>query len=96
MRPIVIVPACTRDFGEHPYHAAQHKYVDAVTLGADCASLILPSSGESLDLETIFGTIDGIMNSGNVSALRQFQRGRGLRESGVMDNATLGALGITC
>ena len=61
MRPIVIVPACTRDFGEHPYHAAQHKYVDAVTLGADCASLILPSSGESLDLETIFGTIDGIM-----------------------------------
>lgn len=43
-----------------------------------------------------FGTIDGIMNSGTASALRQFQRGRGLRESGVMDNATLGALGITC
>ena len=67
MRPIVIVAACTRDFGEHPYHAAQHKYVDAVTLGADCASLILPSSGESLDLETIFGTIDGIMLTGSAS-----------------------------
>ena len=67
MRPIVIVPACTRDFGEHPYHAAQHKYVDAVTLGADCASLILPSLGASLDLETLFGTIDGIMLTGSAS-----------------------------
>ena len=67
MRPIVIVPACTRDFGEHPYHAAQHKYVDAVTLGADCASLILPSLGASLDLDTLFGTIDGIMLTGSAS-----------------------------
>jgi putative glutamine amidotransferase len=46
MRPIVIVPACTRDFGEHPYHAAQHKYVDAIVLGADCAPMILPSLGK--------------------------------------------------
>lgn len=67
MRPIVIVPACTRDFGEHPYHAAQHKYVDAVVLGADCAPFILPSLGASLDLETVFGLIDGIMLTGSAS-----------------------------
>jgi putative glutamine amidotransferase len=67
MRPIVIVPACTRDFGEHPYHAAQHKYVDAVVLGADCAPLILPSLGATLDLETVFGLIDGIMLTGSAS-----------------------------
>jgi len=67
MRPIVIVPACTRDFGEHPYHAAQHKYVDAIVLGADCAPLILPSLGASLDLETMFGIIDGIMLTGSAS-----------------------------
>jgi len=67
MRPIVIVPACTRDFGEHPYHAAQHKYVDAIVLGADCAPLILPSLGASLDLETMFGVIDGIMLTGSAS-----------------------------
>src|SRR3954471_13965097 len=67
MRPTVIVPACTRDFGEHPYHAAQYKYVDAVVIGADCAPLILPSLGEALDLETVLGTIDGIMLTGSAS-----------------------------
>jgi putative glutamine amidotransferase len=67
MRPIVIVPACTRDFGEHPYHAAQHKYVDAVVIGADCAPMILPSMGERLDLETMLDLCDGIMLTGSAS-----------------------------
>jgi putative glutamine amidotransferase len=67
MRPIVIVPACTRDFGEHPYHAAQHKYVDAVVLGADCAPMILPSLGANLDLETMLELCDGIMLTGSAS-----------------------------
>jgi putative glutamine amidotransferase len=67
MRPIVIVPACTRDFGEHPYHAAQYKYVDAVMLGANCAPLILPSLGPALDLETVLGMCDGIMLTGSAS-----------------------------
>ncbi|QOY94175.1 gamma-glutamyl-gamma-aminobutyrate hydrolase family protein [Massilia sp. UMI-21] len=67
MRPIVIVPACTRDFGEHPYHAAQYKYVDAVDLGADCAPMILPSLGEALDLETVLALCDGIMLTGSAS-----------------------------
>jgi putative glutamine amidotransferase len=67
MRPIVIVPACTRDFGEHPYHAAQYKYVDAVMLGADCAPMILPSLGATLDLETVLASCDGIMLTGSAS-----------------------------
>lgn len=67
MRPIVFVPACTRDFGEHPYHAAQHKYVDAVVLGADCAPMILPSLGAALDLETMLALCDGIMLTGSAS-----------------------------
>jgi putative glutamine amidotransferase len=67
MRPIVIIPACTRDFGEHPYHAAQYKYVDAIVLGADCAPMILPSLGAALDLETVLGQCDGIMLTGSAS-----------------------------
>ncbi len=35
-RPIVIVPACTKEIGVHPYHVAQMKYVDVVLVGADC------------------------------------------------------------
>jgi putative glutamine amidotransferase len=67
MRPIVFIPACTRDFGEHPYHAAQYKYVDAVVLGADCAPMILPSLGEALDLDTMLALCDGIMLTGSAS-----------------------------
>lgn len=67
MRPIVIVPACTRDFGEHPYHAAQHKYIDAIVIGAACAPMILPSLGDVLDLETVLGSIDGILLTGSAS-----------------------------
>jgi putative glutamine amidotransferase len=67
MRPIVFIPACTRDFGEHPYHAAQHKYIDAVVIGADCAPMILPSLGEALDLDTMLALCDGIMLTGSAS-----------------------------
>jgi putative glutamine amidotransferase len=66
-RPIVIVPACTRQIGPHPYHAAQYKYVDAVVRGAECAPLILPALGDALDLETVLATSDGIMLTGSAS-----------------------------
>jgi putative glutamine amidotransferase len=66
-RPIVIVPACTRDIGPHPYHAVQYKYIDAVVRGADCAPLILPALGDALDLETMLATCDGIMLTGSAS-----------------------------
>jgi putative glutamine amidotransferase len=67
MRPIVLVPACTRDIGYFPYHAAQYKYVSAVVLGADCAPLILPALGDALDLETMLAVCDGIMLTGSAS-----------------------------
>jgi putative glutamine amidotransferase len=66
-RPIVIIPACTRDIGPQPYHAVQHKYVDAVVIGAACAPMILPALGDALDLETVLGACDGIMLTGSAS-----------------------------
>ena len=66
-RPIVIVPACTREIGEHPYHAVQYKYIDAVVQGASCAPLIVPALGDAFDLETVLGNADGIMLTGSAS-----------------------------
>jgi putative glutamine amidotransferase len=66
-RPIVLVPACTRDIGSHPYHAVQTKYVDAVVKGAGCAPLILPALGDALELETMLAACDGIMLTGSAS-----------------------------
>jgi putative glutamine amidotransferase len=65
--PIVLVPACTRQFGDHPYYAAQVKYVEAVVRGAGCAPLILPALGAALDLETMLAVCDGIMLTGSAS-----------------------------
>jgi len=65
--PIVLVPACTRQFGDHPYYAAQIKYVQAVVRGAGCAPLILPALGAALDLETMLAVCDGIMLTGSAS-----------------------------
>ncbi|MES2015028.1 MAG: gamma-glutamyl-gamma-aminobutyrate hydrolase family protein [Pseudomonadota bacterium] len=65
--PIVLVPACTRQFGEHPYYAAQIKYIEAVVRGAGCAPLILPALGTELDLETMLAMCDGIMLTGSAS-----------------------------
>lgn len=65
--PIVLVPACTRQFGDHPYYAAQIKYVEAVVRGAGCAPLILPALGDALDLETMLTVCDGIMLTGSAS-----------------------------
>lgn len=66
-RPIVIVPACTREIGAHLYHAVQYKYVDAVVRGAGCAPLVVPALGEAFDLETVLSISDGIMLTGSAS-----------------------------
>ena len=67
LRPIVLVPACTCDFGPHEYQAAQSKYVEAVVQGAGCAPLIVPALGAQLDLETMLAACDGIMLTGSAS-----------------------------
>ncbi len=65
--PIVLVPACTRQFGDHPYYAAQIKYVDAVVVGSGCAPLVLPALGDALDFEAMLALCDGIMLTGSAS-----------------------------
>lgn len=65
--PLVIVPACINQIGVHPYHTAQHKYVDAVVKGARCMPLILPALGAEVDLEMVLSIADGIMLTGSPS-----------------------------
>jgi len=42
-KPVVLVPACNRMMGQHPFHVAGKKYVDAVRL-AGCQPLIVPTA----------------------------------------------------
>jgi putative glutamine amidotransferase len=66
-RPIVGIPACIKMLGEHPFHAAGAKYIDAVADAAGCIPLILPAIGERLDFGQVLGLIDGLLLTGSVS-----------------------------
>ncbi len=66
-KPIVLIPACTRQIGAHPYHVAQMKYVDAVVRGADCVPLVLPALGDEIDWETVLQIADGVVLTGSPS-----------------------------
>jgi putative glutamine amidotransferase len=66
-RPIVIVPACSRQSGAHASQTVQDKYLNAVVAGARCMPLVLPAFGDRVDLEAVLATADGIMLTGSAS-----------------------------
>jgi len=66
-QPIVLIPACTRQIGAHPYHVAQMKYVEAVVAGAGCVPLVLPALGDAIDWDTVLEIADGVMLTGSPS-----------------------------
>ncbi|NYE63109.1 putative glutamine amidotransferase [Duganella sp. 1224] len=65
--PVVLVPACVKQIGAHPYHTAQLKYVAAVADGARCTPLIVPALGAATDFEALLALADGVMLTGSPS-----------------------------
>ena len=64
-KPVVLVPACNRLLGHHPFHIAGKKYIDAVRL-AGCQPLVVPSA--SLDeLDALLALADGLLLTGSPS-----------------------------
>jgi putative glutamine amidotransferase len=63
--PIVIVPACNRQIGEHPFHIAGRKYIDAVRL-AGALPLVVPRA-EPAEFEQLLELADGVLLTGSPS-----------------------------
>ena len=63
--PLVLVPACNKMMGEHPYHIAGKKYIDAVRL-AGCLPLVVPNADEA-ELEALLALADGVFLTGSPS-----------------------------
>lgn len=61
----MLVPACNRVLGQHPFHVAGKKYVDAVRL-AGALPLIVPSV-EPQQIDTLLDLADGILLTGSPS-----------------------------
>jgi putative glutamine amidotransferase len=64
-KPIVLVPACNRMLGEHPFSIAGKKYLDAVRL-AGCTPLVVPSA-DAGEFDTLLDLADGVLLTGSPS-----------------------------
>ena len=63
--PVVLVPACNRQLGEHPFHVAGKKYIDAVRL-AGGLPLVVPSASAH-ELDAYLALADGVLLTGSPS-----------------------------
>jgi putative glutamine amidotransferase len=64
-RPLVVVPACNRMLGWHPFHIVGKKYVDAVQL-AGCLPWVVPRAAPA-EIDEILDRADGVMLTGSPS-----------------------------
>ncbi|HKX93800.1 MAG TPA: gamma-glutamyl-gamma-aminobutyrate hydrolase family protein [Methylibium sp.] len=64
-RPVVLVPACNRMIGHHPFHIAGQKYVDAVRL-AGCLPLVVPAA-RGHEVDELLALADGVFLTGSPS-----------------------------
>jgi putative glutamine amidotransferase len=73
--PVVLVPACNRVLGHHPFHIAGQKYVDAVRL-AGALPLVVPNAAEA-EIEPLLALADGVLLTGSPSNVhpRHFDEG---------------------
>ncbi|HPO19498.1 MAG TPA: gamma-glutamyl-gamma-aminobutyrate hydrolase family protein [Rubrivivax sp.] len=63
--PVVLVPACNRPIGLHPFHVAGKKYVDFVRL-AGCLPLVVPNAAPS-EVDALLVLADGVLLTGSPS-----------------------------
>ncbi|HPG88330.1 MAG TPA: gamma-glutamyl-gamma-aminobutyrate hydrolase family protein [Hyphomicrobium sp.] len=66
-RPLVIIPACTKDIGGLDFDAVGRKYTAAVAEVAQCQPLLVPVGPGLSDIGALLDIADGIMLTGSLS-----------------------------
>ena len=66
-RPVIGIPADVKKIGDHEYHIAGSKYIDAIVNVACCTPVLLPAIGNRQDITNILSIIDGLFLTGAVS-----------------------------
>jgi putative glutamine amidotransferase len=77
--PVVLVASCNRLLGEHPFHVAGRKYVDAVRL-AGALPLIAPPFGGG-ELDALLDTADGVFLTGSASNVHPSNFGEAVHDA---------------
>jgi putative glutamine amidotransferase len=79
--PLVLVPACNRQLGHHPFHIAGRKYVDAVRL-AGGLPLVVPNA-EADALPQLLDLADGVLLTGSPSNVHPSHFDEGVHDPGL-------------
>lgn len=66
-KPLIGVPADTREVEGKPFHAVGDKYVRAVALASDGLPFMLPAFGALYELTGLVQRLDGLMLTGSLS-----------------------------
>lgn len=66
-RPLVIIPACTKDIGGLDFDAVGRKYTAAVAEVAECQPLLVPVGAGLSDIGALLDIADGVMLTGSLS-----------------------------
>jgi len=66
-KPLIGIPADRRILGPHPFHCVGEKYIAAVAQAAGAVPLLVPSLGESAELDAILDSVDGVLLTGSPS-----------------------------
>jgi putative glutamine amidotransferase len=77
-KPVVLVPACNRTIGEHTFHVAGKKYIDAVRL-AGCQPVIVPTARRD-ELDALLDLADGVLLTGSASNVHPSHFGENVRD----------------
>lgn len=64
-KPVVLVPSCNRVLGQHPFHIAGRKYIEAVRL-AGALPLIVPVAHAD-EIDELLALADGVLLTGSPS-----------------------------
>jgi putative glutamine amidotransferase len=65
-KPLVLVPSCNRQVGDHPFHIAGKKYIDAVRLSG-CQPLVVPGAVDEQEMQALLDLADGVFLTGSPS-----------------------------
>jgi putative glutamine amidotransferase len=77
--PVVLVPACNRQLGEHPFHIAGKKYIDAVRL-AGGLPLVVPTARAD-EMAQLLDLADGVLLTGSPSNVHPSHFGEAVHDS---------------
>jgi len=66
-KPIIGVPADRRMVDPHPFHMVGEKYLHALVEGSNGLPLIIPALGDSLEIDDILASVDGLLFTGSPS-----------------------------